>query len=232
VKALRLLVLAPLLVASIVPTAALAADEIFYPVRWNGYRIYLSKPTHDNAGSRGECRGRNENVMGEYNARDAAVGFADSSSAMDLVERGYEVRLGATTYQEAVNNSNLWSATAHVPVHSNATTTYDCTSTSGTSKGMWAIHTTDYNSSQNLGEWLKYWMEPVTPGTGDRLCLNGTSCVDGRNLHELTATTAYRKAYVEAEFHTWNTGSDFLMNDLTWQWRISAGIDSHLGNPR
>jgi hypothetical protein len=30
----------------------------------------------------------------------------------------------------------------------------------------------------------------------------------------------------------WNTGSNFLYTDLSWQWRIAAGIDSHLGNPR
>lgn len=226
----KLIILGSVVIASSTP--ALAVDEFYYPITWNGYRIYLSKPTHPDAGSRGECGGRNENTIGEYNARDAAVGFSETTGAQDLVERGYEVRLGATTYQEAVNNSNLWSATVHVPIHSNAYKPYSCTSTDAPRHGSMSIHTSDYNTSQNLAEWLKYWMAPATPGTGDRLCLNGTACTDSVNLYELTATTAYRKAYLEAEFHVWNTGSNFLYTDLTWQWRIAAGIDSHLGTPR
>ena len=82
------------------PTFALA-DEYYYPSVSNGKRIYMSPARHTDSGSRGECNGVGENDMAYWNSRDASTG-----SSASLTGRGYNVRLGTTTYQEAVNNSN------------------------------------------------------------------------------------------------------------------------------
>lgn len=47
-------------------------------------------------------------------------------------------------------------------------------------------------------------------------------------LREINATAAY----VEAEYHTWSTGYNWLWYDWYWTWRYGRAIDLHLGYPR
>src|SRR6202008_525747 len=50
---------------------------------WNGYKVYLSSPTHTDSGHRGEC-GWEENANGNHWNSNAAVNDVHPSSSYDL----------------------------------------------------------------------------------------------------------------------------------------------------
>lgn len=212
-----------------VPAAAQTTDEIYYPTTANGYRIYLSPARHTNAGSRGECLGTNENTMGYWNSRDATDSNAYASN--NLLERGYTVRIGTGTVASAIANSNAWGADRHVVMHSNSKTTQNCPSTSAGNYGTNVIYRSGSTNGQNLASNLNTQIGPASPGTYDYICYNPGHPCTTIDLGELRDTAA-PAAYIEAEFHDWDRGANWLWNDTSWQWRIAQGIDSHLGAPR
>lgn len=210
-------------------TVPLAAQDLIYnPSVPNGKKVYLSPARHSNTGSRGECRSLSENDIGYWNARLAT--YANFSSGnQNLNQRGYTVRIGTSTLQGAINNSNAWGAHAHIPLHSNAPSS-SCTTTDASRHGTVVIYRSGSTNGQNLASKLNRWIGAGSPGTNDYTCYNPNHPCTSIDLGELRDTAA-PAAYIEAEFHTWNTGADWLWNE-PWSWRIAAGVDEHFGYPR
>lgn len=211
------------------PAQADVSYEPYYA--WNGYRIYLSPARHspDNVG----CGGYKEN-SGSYGVAIAAT----NSSYVDGVQfpmpdtgnlrvRGYKVRIGTGTVRTAIDNSNAWAAHRHVPIHSNAVGSYTC-SQSRPGYGTWVMYRSSGGS--NLAADIESKIGPKSPGTGDRICTDQV-CFGG-TLAELSQTNAVA-AYLESEFHTWNSGVAWLQStNRQWGWRLASGIDTDLGFPR
>lgn len=208
---------------------ALAQDLIYYPSVANGKRIYLSPATHTDAGGRGECGGLNENDIAYWNSRLATYGDFSSLGVRNLQQRGYTVRIGTGTIQSAINNSNSWGASAHIPIHSNAPSS-SCTTTDATRHGTMVIYRSGSTNGPLLADKLMKWVGGGSPGTNDFTCYNPGHPCSKVDLGELRDTAA-PAAYLEAEYHTWNTGTNFLWNEA-WSWRVAAGVDEHFGYPR
>ncbi len=205
---------------------AIAQDLIYNPVVSNGKRVYISPARHSDTGGRGECQGLSENDIAYWNARLAAYG--SFTNVKNLNQRGYAVRIGTGTIQSAITNSNAWGAHAHIPLHSNARTEA-CTTTTVSNHGTVVIYRTGSTNGLNLANKLNYWVGGNSPGTSDSVCYNPNHPCSTIDLGELRDTAA-PAAYVEAEFHTWNTGTNWLWND-PWSWRIAAAVDEHFGYP-
>lgn len=206
---------------------AKAQDLLYDPtVTWNTYRIYLSPARHTDAGGRGECGGNNENNM----AYDVAWTATTGDPGYDLRSRGFKVRIGRGTISTAISNSNAWAAHIHVPLHSNARTT-TCTNTTASSFGTNVIYYSSSTNGQALANRINYWVGYESPGTNDYICPNPGHPCTTINLGELSQTSAVA-AYSETEFHVWNTGVNWLTNELPWAWYLAVAIDEHLGYPR
>lgn len=215
---------------------AVAADDIYNPYGvWNGKRIYLSPATHPNSGSRGECLNQSENSMAyglAYWAANTTTYNGQTNSTSEyrnLRSRGYLVRIGRSNYTQAVTNSNSWNATLHIPLHSNAPGgTFSCSNTTASSWGARVMYQSTADSE--LANDMKVGIGGATPGTSDRIC-TVPQCSSFTTLHELSAPNAVA-AYMETEFHTWNTGASFLGTPVNWAWRIGSGVDAYLNFPR
>lgn len=221
------------LVFTTLPLHQVSADYTYEPYyAWNGYRIYLSPARHspDNSG----CGSYSENT-GAYNVAYAAT----NSSYVDGVSfpmpdrgnfrvRGYRVRIGTGTITSAISNSNAWAAHRHIPIHSNARSPYTCSSTASSQNGTWVMYRSSAGST--LASHILSPLGWKSPGTNDRKCTD--MVCSGYVLGELSQTNAVA-AYLEAEFHTWNTGVNWLRTANTqWGWRLASGVDTNLGYPR
>lgn len=206
-----------------------AQDLIYNPAVSNGKRIYLSPARHSDTGGRGECLGLSENDIAYWNSRLAAYGNFSSQNVKNLNERGYTVRIGTSTVQGAINNSNAWGAHAHIPLHSNTPST-SCATTAAGSHGTLVIYRTGSTNGQRLATMLNKWLGGGSPGTRDTTCYNPNHPCTRIDLGELRDTAA-PAAYLEAEYHTWDTGANWLWTE-PWSWRIAAGVDEHFGYPR
>jgi hypothetical protein len=220
------------------PAQVARADALYDPYgNWNGYKVYLSPARHDDAGSRGECQGNNENIMAYNVASVAANGdyyrdvFDPSSTFRNLRARGYKVRIGTGTLRSAIDNSNAWGANLHIPIHSNAKgTASNCTRTDVASFGTVTIYRDGNANQQRLAGWLRDIVGPSSPGTTDYSCWNpGNPCttIDLGELREVNAVAGY----LESEFHDWNTGVNWLSQSY-WPWRIGSAVDNYTGFPR
>ncbi|MEC4817060.1 MAG: hypothetical protein SAK29_27895 [Scytonema sp. PMC 1069.18] len=213
------------------------ADLIFEPYgSWNGYKVYLSPARHTDTGSRGECKSRNENNMAAYSASQATSGsyyqdvFNSSSPYRNLRARGYKVRIGNGTLRSAIDNSNAWGADLHIPLHSNADTGGQCNRTTANRFGTVIIYYNGSSRGQAFANDLRQSIGPSSPGSSDITCRNPGDPCTTINLGELSQTRAIA-GYVEAEYHTWNTGVDWLTLP-SWQWRIGRAVDQFLNYPR
>jgi hypothetical protein len=235
------------LVAAAAPQFA-GADLIYQPYgHWNGKKIYLSPARHEDAGHRGECGTLTENQLAYYEAVDAATGsyyrgrYRPSSPFRNLRARGYKIRIGTGTLRSAIRNSNAWGATRHIPIHSNADVANQCGRTDRTRFGTLGIYRVGSTRGKDLATKLvrvlgveprtPYTRDRPSPGTNDHTCFNpGDPCttIDLGELREVNAPAAY----MEMEFHTWNTGYNWLFEDWYWAWRFGRAIDLHLGYPR
>jgi hypothetical protein len=233
--------IAAALLSSIPTAAATAQDEFYNPYgTWNLYRIYLSPARHPDSGSRGECRGYDENTLTYWNTYDATNGdyysdvYDPTSTGRNLRARGYTVRIGRTTYEAAIVNSNNWGADLHIVMHSNAPGgTHTCTSQDSTSWGTNVIYRVGSTGGQSLADLLRGNIGPSSPGRRDYICYNPndpSGCTD-KDLAELRETIAVA-AYSESEFHTWNVGVDWLFASWIWAWRVGVAVDQQLGYPR
>lgn len=224
--------------------SALAASDLVYNSisSWNGKKVYLSPAVHSDAGGRGECVG--SAGMGSLNENTAAYRFAyyaasgdyigsskSTSSYRNLRLRGYKVRIGRGTVSSAIQNSNAWGATVHIPIHSNARSE-GCSNTTASSHGTHVIYKS-YGSSggEGLSGYLKNNIGSSSPGTNDLICHNSSSCTAFNCLGELCNTSA-KAAYLEREFHTWNKGAKWMETDHYNSWRLGWAVDQFLGYPR
>jgi len=223
--------------------AAYAADDLIYDPygTWNGKRIYLSPARHSDTGSRGECGGASENTLAYNVAYYATNGsyYADQydpySSYRNLRARGYKVRIGRGTVSSAISNSNAWGADLHIPLHSNADVSGQCSRTTASRFGTVVIYWYTSGGGPDLASDLLYTVGTVSgyisPGTNDYTCYNPGHPCTTITLGELRYTSAVA-AYMESEFHTWTTGVNWLSDSWVWAWRIGWAVDLHLGYPR
>jgi len=222
--------------------AVCAADLIYDPYgTWNGKKIYLSPAVHSDSGSRGECGSTGENTMGYNLAWYAANGYYyndlynSTSSYRNLRARGYKVRIGRGTVQSAIDNSNAWGSTLHIPMHSNADVYNQCSRTNAASFGTvviyWSTSSGGPNLASNLKSTVGSYSGATSPGTNDFTCYNPGHPCTTITLGELRYTSAVA-AYMESEFHTWTTGYNWLNTSYQWAWRVGWAVDLHLGYPR
>ncbi len=224
-------------------TATEAQDELYDPYgTWNGYRIYLSPARHSNSGSRGECGSLGENDLAYWAAWDATNGtyywdaYNPSSVNRNLRARGYKVRIGRGTVTSAYQNSNAWGADLHIPMHSNADVADQCSRTDPSRFGTVVIYWHTSAGGPNLAAQLREKVGTLTaggeysPGTNDYTCYNPGHPCTTITLAELRYTSA-TAAYLESEFHTWNTGYNWLYDSPVWAWRVGYAVDVHLNYP-
>lgn len=192
----------------------------------NGYKIYVSPAKHspDNVG----CNGHQESYWASQAGWEAAAGLG-----LDLVARGYAVRLGSGVYWQNKDSSNAWGANYHIPMHSNAPgsgSDWDCTSPYNLGQGASGTLLMYYPGStggSGLSASLVTTVASVSPGTGQDRKISSTCCT------EITATNAYC-AYLESGFHTFQPDVDWLQDCCTtgsWTWRVGYGVDLYLGYP-
>ena len=237
--------LGAVLAAAFMAPGQARADQIYEPYApWNGKKIYLSPARHlTGYGASGECQNAKEDELAFYAAFDAAWTdyyldvYSGSSQYRNLRTRHYLVRIGDGTVSSAIANSNAWGATRHIAIHSNADVSGQCSRTDASRFGTVGI----YRSGSALGQDLTVWLKNTigveihggyrSPGTNDYTCYNPGHPCTTINLGELRDTNA-PAAYMETEFHTWNSGVNWLYNSQIWAWRFGRAVDNHLGFPR
>ena len=214
---LSLVALVGTAVVASVPGAQAAPDEIYQPATWNGYRIYLSPSDQSNGG----CGDYLEKTNMHKVAHSAATGTTMGSGS--LQDRGYKVRIRHGTLTEGVARSNSWPSDRHIPLHSNARSSTQCGYSSG---GTQTYYYPGSTKGEDLARKLKNLLGEVSPGSGSREFVATNSV-----FYEMYATSM-PAAYVEAEFHDWTQGKNWLVDYPSWSWRIGYAVDLHLGYPR
>jgi hypothetical protein len=164
------------------------------------------------------CGGYSENAQSEATALHAINGVRDDR--LNLLERGYRVRRGTGTLNQNVNSSNNYGAHLHIPVHSNARNE-KCDNADDTRHGTLMMYVS--TAGRECAASFVRWFGPASPGTNDVSSYRS-------NLGELNNTNA-PACYLEMEFHTWNTGKNWLTGEHAYSWRIGKSIDQYLGYP-
>jgi N-acetylmuramoyl-L-alanine amidase len=195
-------------------SAPASADEVYGPTGTsNGYSIYLSPSSQtSNVG----CNGYNE----ADGAWLAAVRAKDS-----LVSRGYKVIIGTGTVSQRIASSNSLNVDAHIPMHSNATTNADCTNPRpASSYGTIGFHASGSSVGSILAGELADAIGTYSPGTHDYKTT--------QSFDELTQTSA-PAGYLEAEYHTWVSGTNWLGTSYknTYAGRVGLAVDRTFGYP-
>jgi len=139
---------------------------------------------------------------------------------LSLVGRGYRVHVGRGDPDDNIDSSNTWEADRHIPMHSNATSEGEC---GGSGRGTRVFYTPGSAQGEELAMYLKEKVDDASPGSPD----------------SYTSSTAYdemlypnaKVAYLEAEFHNWTTGKNWLVDYEEWSWRIGYAVDLHLNYP-
>lgn len=249
--------------------AATAAYTDFWPASHNGRKIFLSVACHNaNNTNNTACRPNygcysgqnsayNENLGSQFLAYEAVLGTGGGTVGnRNLIERGYAVRIGESTRENNITNSNAWtdlgSKALHIPLHTNAPNASTpglvlepitgtrvppagyCGAPSASGAGFQPqIRFTGSGSSavmnanqvQAADQMILAMIAAGTPGTADEK--------RKQNLAEKSTTGLEAVAlYMEVEYHTWNSGVNFLRNRITWAYRIGNGVDLCFGYPR
>ncbi|MDX1511520.1 MAG: hypothetical protein R3249_09250 [Nitriliruptorales bacterium] len=205
-------------------TTAAAADVTYVPSPNNGQKVYLSQSCHDRGS--GSCQDNvgcpehiGENAWSESLARAA---LRDNTGWGGLLDRQYIVRRGTGLTWQNIKSSNAWGALMHIPLHSNASP-WDCTAPYKDSTfGTWGMYVS--NNGKQLATQLMKRIGPASPGTNDKI-------VKRRDLGELNQTRAVA-GYLEAEFHTYGAGVEWLEDVEDWDWRLGYAVDKCRGYPR
>lgn len=198
------------------------SDKIFKPgswgYNWNGWRIYLS-PAHHWVGKKYGCGDYVEDDNMESVAYYAAI-FVSGN----LVERGYKVRVGQGDPDDNTRRSNNWGTKKrrHIPLHSNARGSDKCGGV-GDDGGTIGFYYPGSSKGQDLAKKLKNKVGALSPGTKYE---NVTTA----SFYELKYTEM-PAAYLEAEFHDWWNGKNWLQDHGSWPWRIGYAVDLHLNYP-
>lgn len=198
------------------------SDDYYWPgsSNWNGYAIYLS-PAHHWNGWKWGC----DDYAEDFWMQNGIVPAAASGEGSDLQARGYYVRVGAADPDENVIRSNGWLSSGsdyHIPIHSNAHGSDNCGSYSASQSGTIVFHYPGSAAGEGLADSLAYTVGGESPGT--------TDYTTDATFYELSETRM-PAAYIETEFHDWQTGVDWLKSYNDWTWRIGWGVDRYLGYP-
>lgn len=228
------------------PEDIVASDQTYGSIGgYNGYRVYLSSPTHSDSGFRGECRnpGWEENVNGRAWNYYAALGeyhndvYNPNSPYRNIRTRGYQVVVsGNPRNNDYIGNrtrSNNWGADLHIVSHTNASK--PCPDGTQYTLGMWRAHDVTYGKA--LAVRLTTVVGNVAPGPTRNWCAGSDPACGSGGLAELSAQ-APRKAYMELIFHTnqasqtWFKGTGNAdRGSQRYAWRYGAAIDNELGYP-
>lgn len=149
-------------------------------------------------------------------ATTTAIGIGTGDN---LVERGYRVRVGEGTLSQNVANSNSWGADMHVPLHTNARGE-QCTNTNNDVHGTEGLY--HQNNDRTCATTLKNQVGQVSPGNNDVIIFRD-------NLGELETNAV--TCYLEAEYHTWNRGVNWIEDEVNWTWRIGQTVDLYFNWP-
>lgn len=199
------------------------ADTEYLPQYWNGKKVYLSVACHDgNDGTPGGpcinnpgCANYWENT-GSNKIANAAIN--GDGAGRNLLERFYFVRKGRGTYNQNVAHSNRWGADVHVPLHTNAKSE-TCANHDASTHGTWALYRGA--GDERCARILQRKVGADSPGTND-----STKFRD--DLAELSNPNA-PTCYLEAEFHTWRRGVDWIRKEHSWTYRIGGTLDQFFG---
>lgn len=188
----------------------------------NGQKVYLSQSCHDRGGPSCNtnigCNGYDENFWSASWATKSVTTLPPAGAG--LLDRGYTVRIGRGTVSQNVSRSNSWGATMHVPLHSNAKTTFDCPNNSPSYGGTWVLYR--HSNDQSFSNVMRGALA-ISPGSNDKIEYRD-------DLAELNTNAP--TAYMETEFHTWTHGTVFLGDPWQHSWLIALGIDQCRGYPR
>ncbi|MBX2880164.1 MAG: hypothetical protein KTR32_09550 [Granulosicoccus sp.] len=202
---------------------------------FNGYRVYLSSPTHIDSGNRGEL-GWEENINGRHWNTYAAngnyiSGNYSTSQYRSLTSRGYKVIVSQNGRNGAFitnrNNSDNWGADVHIVTHTNA------------GRGNYLLVMIDDATSTAEDRELRAQLATrVGAGTPGRDVEATDNSGYSSNLGELRAAAPYN-AYVELVFHDNQSHVDWLGSGSNWgqavkvhAWRYGFAVDRALGYPR
>jgi hypothetical protein len=214
-------------VASATHTEVTTSTIFWFAPTWNGYKVYLSAPTHSDSGSRGEC-GWEENINGRYwNSYAASVNTGGSGS---LYDRGYYITVSGNardnSYPAHVTQGNNWGANVYITTHTNASG--GC---GNSASYVLTMYRTGVSNSVSLASELQTDLHPVLPG--------GQNSWNCDLLYECTQVSASHRAYVELFFHTNTAAVSWFQNDgteghggVTHSWRYGYAVDVRLGYPR
>ncbi|WP_183093226.1 N-acetylmuramoyl-L-alanine amidase [Nocardioides stalactiti] len=199
------------------------ADTEYLPTYWNGKKVYLSVACHDGNDdipggdciSNSGCDGYWENGASNKIANAAVAG---DGAGRNLLERFYYVSKGRGTLNENVENSNEWGADLHVPLHTNASNE-TCSNTNAGAHGTKALY--EGSGDERCARILQRKVGADSPGTDD-------DPVKRDDLGELSLPDA-PSCYLEAEFHTWQKGVDWIRKETSWSYRIGGTVDEFFG---
>ena len=173
---------------------------------FNGFKVFLSSPRHDDSDSRGECTnpGRQENVNGrQWNWMAANGNYYDtvydpSNHSRNLHGRGYKVHVSRNTkdngYVANRTMSQNWGAQLHVVTHTNADGSTGCSSESANYFLAEWEHDGNAYDDRDLAQAFHDRMKDVAPG--------GQNIWRATNLAELETNAPRGDAYIELVFHT------------------------------
>jgi hypothetical protein len=192
-------------------------DDIYIPSGGNGWKIYLS-PAHHWAGPNYGCdnyvEDNNMPLVGLY------AGVLATGGDGSLYDRGYSVRLGHGDPDDNVMRSNAWGSDRYIALHSNAKGSAQC-GAGAAGAGTWAYYRGS-TISQDLAMRLKNKVGESGPGTNDQILPSTLYEVDKPNAPPVL---------LEAEFHDYQAGKDWLVSYSDWAWRVGYAVDVHLGYP-
>lgn len=202
------------------------ADTTYQPGGgWNGHKIYLSVACHDGTDgvpggpciTNPGCQNYSENAESSTMATTTAIGIGTGDN---LIERGYRARVGDGTLNQNVSNSNAWGADMHVPLHTDARDADTCANTDNSKHGTSGLYL--QNNDRTCATTLRDQVGQASPGTNDKI-------VPRDDLGELRANAV--ACYLEADFHTWNRGVNWIENEVNWTWRVGQTVDLYFGWP-
>jgi len=185
---------------------------------WNGWKIYLS-PAHHWTGPKHGCGSYVEDDNMPLVAIAAATFSPTPRANLSLVGRGYRVHVGRGDPDDNVDSSNAWAADRHIALHSNASGNEQC---GGVGRGTRVFYKSGSAQGEELAMFLAEKVGDASPGTPDYPATH--------TFYELLESDA-KAAYLEAEFHDWTQGKNWLIDYEEWSWRIGYAVDEELGYP-
>lgn len=150
------------------------------------------------------------------------------SAGLDLLERGYKVRIGTGSLSDRVCNSNILRGQTHkmrhVAIHSNAPSgcppdcKWDCTPPYNLGfawSGTMVYHYPTSSLRSDLAQELTFTVSGSSPGTG-------TDGYAGHSHYETSATYA-PAVILETGYHTFGADAEWLENPYNWEWWDQRG---------